>query len=125
MTRRIAPGVSSSIITLATALAVTLLSGAVSVVEGWRAFGAFEGALLAFAAFFLAGGYYFIVAGMRRGELSVIGPFRYSALVWAVIIGFLVWGEIPNALGWLGIALVTLSGLYVVYGERRRGNRSR
>jgi drug/metabolite transporter (DMT)-like permease len=124
MTRRIAPGVSSSIITLATALAVTVLSGAVSVVEGWRAFGAFEGALLGFAALFLAGGYYFIVAGMRRGELSVIGPFRYSALVWAVIIGFVVWGEIPNALGWLGIALVTLSGLYVVYGERRRANRS-
>jgi drug/metabolite transporter (DMT)-like permease len=99
---------------------VTLLSGAVSVVEGWRAFGIFEAALLAGAALFLAGGYYFIVAGMRRGELSVIGPFRYSGLLWAVIIGFLVWGDVPNPLGWLGIALVTGSGLYVVYGERRR-----
>jgi drug/metabolite transporter (DMT)-like permease len=120
MTRRIAAGVPSSIITLATAVAVTLLSGAVSVVEGWRAFGIFEAALLAGAALFLAGGYYFIVAGMRRGELSVIGPFRYSGLLWAVIIGFLVWGDVPNPLGWLGIALVTGSGLYVVYGERRR-----
>ncbi len=125
MTRRIDPGVPSSIVTLATAIAVTLLSGAVSVVEGWQPFGPFEGALLAFAALFLAGGYYFIVAGMRHGELSVIGPFRYSGLLWAVIIGFLVWGEVPNALGWLGIALVTVSGLYVVYGQRRRANRPR
>ena len=125
MTRHIAPGVPSSVVTLATAIAVTLLSGAVSVVEGWRPFGVFEGALLAFAALFLAGGYYFIVAGMRHGELSVIGPFRYSGLLWAVIIGFLVWGDVPNALGWLGIALVTLSGLYVVYGERRRASRAR
>src|SRR5690606_25141080 len=63
MTRHIAPGVPSSVVTLATAIAVTLLSGAVSVVEGWRTFGVFEGALLAFAALFLAGGYYFIVDG--------------------------------------------------------------
>ncbi len=125
MTRHIAPGVPSSVVTLATAIAVTLLSGAVSVVEGWRPFGVFEGALLAFAALFLAGGYYFIVAGMRHGELSVIGPFRYSGLLWAVIIGFLVWGDVPNALGWIGIALVALSGLYVVYGERRRASRTR
>ncbi len=125
MTRRIAPGVPSSVVTLATAIAVTLLSGAVSIVEGWQPFGVFEATLLAFAALFLAGGYYFIVAGMRHGELSVIGPFRYSGLLWAVIVGFLVWGDLPNALGWLGIALVALSGLYVVYGERRRANRPR
>jgi drug/metabolite transporter (DMT)-like permease len=123
LTRRIAAGVPSAIITLATAIAVTVLSGAASLVEGWRPFGGFELGLLALASVFLAGGYYCIVIGMRQGELSVIGPFRYSGLLWAIAIGFVVWGDVPNALAWLGIALLTGSGLYILYSERSRTGR--
>jgi drug/metabolite transporter (DMT)-like permease len=121
LTRRVAPAVPSIIITLSTAVAVTILSGAASLVEGWSGFGGFELGLLALASIFLAGGYFFIVIGMRHGELSVVGPFRYSGLLWALVIGYLVWGDIPNSLAWVGIALLTGSGLYVVYSERRRG----
>lgn len=125
LTRRVAATVPSTIITLATALAVTLLSGAASLVQGWAPFGAFELALLALASIFLAGGYYGIVIGMRHGEMSVIGPFRYSGLLWALVIGFLVWGDLPNAMAWLGIALLSGSGLYVVYSERLRAAQAR
>jgi len=125
LTRRIGTQVPSTIITLATAVAVTLLSGTASLVEGWQPFGAFELALLALASIFLAGGYYGIVIGMRHGEMSVIGPFRYSGLLWALVIGFLVWGDLPNALAWIGIALLAGSGLYVVYGERKRATAAR
>lgn len=124
LTRRVAARVPSTIITLATALAVTLLSGVASAVEGWGPFGLFEFSLLAAASIFLAGGYYGIVAGMRHGEMSVIGPFRYSGLIWALLIGFAVWGDLPNPLGWIGIGLLTGSGLYVVYSERLRAERS-
>ena len=120
LTRRIAVGVPAAVITLATAVAVTVLSGAVSLIEGWQPFGGFEVTLLALASVFLAGGYYCIVVGMREGELSVIGPFRYSGLLWAIVIGFVVWGDVPNVLAWVGIVLLTGSGLYVVYSERRR-----
>lgn len=125
LTRRIAATVPSTVITLATALAVTLLSGAASLVQGWAPFGAFELALLALASIFLAGGYYGIVIGMRHGEMSVIGPFRYSGLLWALVIGFLIWGDLPNAMAWLGIALLSGSGLYVVYSERLRAAQAR
>ena len=84
-------------------------------------FAGFDLGLLALASIFLAGGYFFIVIGMRHGELSVVGPFRYSGMLWALVIGYLVWGDIPNSLAWMGIALLTGSGLYVVYSERRRG----
>jgi drug/metabolite transporter (DMT)-like permease len=123
LTRRIAAEVPSTIITLATAIAVTILSGALSLVEGWRDFGGFELGLLAMASVFLAGGYYCIVIGMRHGELSVIGPFRYSGLVWAIVLGFVVWGDVPDALAWFGIALLTGSGLYVLFSERARAGR--
>jgi drug/metabolite transporter (DMT)-like permease len=125
LTRRIGTQVPSTIITLATAVAVTLLSGAASLVEGWSPFGSFELGLLALASIFLAGGYYGIVIGMRNGEMSVIGPFRYSGLLWALAIGFVVWRDLPNPLAWIGIALLAGSGLYVVYGERRRASVAR
>ena len=114
----------ATIITLATAVAVTILAGAASLVEGWRPFGRFEIGLLALASVFLAGGYYCIVIGMRQGELSVIGPFRYSGLIWALLIGFVVWGDMPNAMAWGGIALLTGSGLYVIISERTRAKLS-
>jgi drug/metabolite transporter (DMT)-like permease len=123
LTRRVPAGVPSTVITLATALAVTLLSGGVSAVQGWQEFGVFEFALLAMASVFLAGGYYGIVVGMRHGEMSVIGPFRYSGLIWALVVGFAVWGDLPNTMAWLGIGLLTASGLYVVYSERLRADR--
>lgn len=120
MTRRIPIGVPASIVTLATAAAVTVLSGAASLIEGWPPFGGFELTLLALASVFLAGGYYCIVVGMRHGELSVIGMFRYSGLIWAIIIGFFVWGDVPNLLAWAGMVLLMGSGLYVVRSERAR-----
>lgn len=123
LTRRVGAAIPSTVITLATAVAITLLSGAASVVQGWVPFGGFELGILALASVFLAGGYYGIVIGMRHGELSVIGPFRYSGLLWALVIGYLVWGDLPNRLAWTGIALLTGSGLYVVYSERKRAAR--
>ena len=120
LTRRIALGVPSILITLSTAIAVTTLSGLLLPLEGWRPFGLFELGLLALASVFLAAGYYWIISGMRHGEMSIIAPFRYTGLLWALVIGFAVWGDVPNLMGWCGIALLIGSGLYVLHGERAR-----
>lgn len=120
LTRRIPPGIPSILVTLTTAVAATLLAGGLSLVEGWRAFGVFEFALLACASVFLAGGYYAIIDAMRHGEVSLVAPFRYTGLLWALIVGYLVWGDVPNALAWGGIALLVGSGLYVLHRERVR-----
>ncbi len=120
LTRRIARGIPSILVTLSTAIAVTLLSGALSLIEGWRAFGPGQLALLGLASLFLAGGYYAIIDCMRHGEMSLVAPFRYTGLLWALIVGFLVWGDVPNALAWSGIALLVASGLYVLHRERVR-----
>jgi drug/metabolite transporter (DMT)-like permease len=120
LTRRIARGVPSILVTLSTAIAVTLLSGALSLIEGWRPFGLAQLALLGLASLFLAGGYYAIIDCMRHGEMSLVAPFRYTGLLWALIVGFVVWGDVPNALAWNGIALLVASGLYVLHRERVR-----
>ena len=120
LTRRIPAGIPSILITLATAIAVTVLAGAVSLVEGWRAFDARQLGLLALASGFLAGGYYCIISCMRAGELSLIAPFRYTGLLVALLLGWAVWGDVPNLLAWVGIALLVGAGLALLRGERRR-----
>lgn len=120
LTRRIRRDIPSILITLATALTATLLAGGLSLGEGWRAFGAREVLLLAGAAALVAGGFYLIIASMRHGEISLVAPFRYSGLLVALVVGYLLWGEAPNAAAWAGIALLIGSGLFVLQVERRR-----
>jgi drug/metabolite transporter (DMT)-like permease len=50
----------------------------------------------------------------------VVAPFRYVGLLCALVLGWLVWGDVPNALGWLGIALLLAAGLYLIERERAR-----
>ena len=58
--------------------------------------------------------------GEAGGELSVIGTFRYASILWALAIGYAVWGEVPNALASCGIVVIVASGLYILYRERVR-----
>lgn len=120
MTRRIAPGTPSILITLTTAAVVALMALVVLLVEGWQPMRWSDVGLLGLASIFLSTGYYGVIAAMRYGEVSVIAPFRYTGLMWALLIGFVVWGDIPNALGWIGIALLIGSGVVMLHQQRQR-----
>ncbi len=120
LTRVIPPTVPSVMVTLATAATVTVLAGAVSLVDGWHAVTGAQLALLATASVFLSGGYYFVILGMREGEMSVIAPFRYTSLLYALLIGWAVWGDIPNTMALAGIALLVGAGVLMVRGGGRR-----
>lgn len=60
-----------------------------------------------------------IVAAMRMGDVSVITPFRYSRLVFALIFGVTFFGEEPDALTLAGSALIVASGIYTFWREAR------
>jgi len=120
MTPRIATHIPSILITLSTAIAVTVVSGVVSIFQGWKPFGWFELSLLALASVFLSSGYFFIITSMRHGEMSLVAPFRYSGLLFALVLGYLVWDEAPNALAWCGIAVLIGSGVYLLMSDRTR-----
>lgn len=63
--------------------------------------------------------YYTLVAATRIGDMSVIAPFRYSRLVFALFIGVLVFGEKPDALTLTGAAIIVTSGIYTLWREAR------
>ena len=66
------------------------------------------------AAFFIIFGYYTAVLVMRSGEISFISPFRYSAILFALILGFIFFDEQPEKIALLGIAIVMLSGIVLM-----------
>jgi len=63
--------------------------------------------------------YYAIVAAMRVGEVSFVTPFRYSRLIFALVIGIAFFGERPDLLTLLGAAIIVASGIYTVLRERK------
>ena len=65
--------------------------------------------------------YFALTVAMRTGEVSAVTPFRYTRLVFAMILGILVFGERPDALTLLGSALVVGAGLYALARGRRAG----
>jgi S-adenosylmethionine uptake transporter len=66
------------------------------------------------AAFFIIFGYYSAVLVMRSGEISFISPFRYSAILFALVLGFICFNEQPEKIAFLGIVIVMLSGIILM-----------
>ncbi|MBB4625411.1 MULTISPECIES: DMT family transporter [Paracoccus] len=123
-TRTFSAGVGSSAIAFYAALAVMLTGFVLGTGESWRVPTVAELSLLALAALFLTVGYITAVATMRVGEIAVVAPFRYTSLVWAVVLGLAIFGEWPDLWTWAGSALVVGAGIYTILRERqlqRRG----
>jgi drug/metabolite transporter (DMT)-like permease len=120
ITRSLPRAVPSILVGLAAVAFITLAAASLSFVEGWKPVGRHELGLLAVAAVLLAAGYWFLISSMRHGEMTLVAPFRYSALIVALAAGFIVWGEVPSAVAWGGIALLLGAGVVLLHDERRR-----
>ncbi|WP_394762737.1 DMT family transporter [Phenylobacterium sp.] len=70
-------------------------------------------------------GQLFLTEAIRVAPVGVVAPFDYSQLIWATILGYLIWGDLPHAATLTGAAVVAASGLYILHRElvRFRGAR--
>ena len=64
--------------------------------------------------------YYAIVAAMRLGDVGFVTPFRYTRLIFALVIGMLVFTERPDTLMLVGSAIIVGSGVFTVWRERKQ-----
>ncbi|MET4127208.1 DMT family transporter [Roseovarius sp. MBR-6] len=80
---------------------------------------------LALALVCAVAAYYAIVAAMRVGEVAVVTPFRYTRLIFALIIGVTVFGERPDLWTLIGAGVIVASGLYTLMREARVRHRHR
>lgn len=117
-TRRMAAEVPSVMLATITAGSIMLAGLAQAPFQEWQPAGPRVVIELLAAAVFLAAGYVAVIFAVRSGELSAIAPFRYSSILFAIIAGFLVWGELPDLIALLGMGIVTAAGIYTFMRER-------
>lgn len=66
-------------------------------------------------------GHFGITRAFQRAPVSVVAPFEYTALVWATVLGLVLFGEFPEASVWLGVAVIVAAGLYTIHREGSEG----
>jgi drug/metabolite transporter (DMT)-like permease len=124
VTRRLPSDIPTPVITAAGSLGSTILGGLLCAALPWTSVSAQALLWLSGAAALVIAGNIAIVAAFRGVDVSVVSPYRYTVMVWAVLVGVLVFGEFPSAQAWIGIALIVGSGLYALYRETKtRGRR--
>ena len=64
-------------------------------------------------------GQYFTFGAVRHAPASVMAPVEYSALLWAFILGFVIWGDVPRVAVWIGAGLIVCAGVVLVWSTRR------
>lgn len=123
-TKRIPKAIPTLLVSTATALAMTIVGAALlPAMGGWTPMTGNSTALLALAAVLVIIGYQFIIMAMRAGDISFIAPFRYTALIWSILLGLFIFADIPDLPMIVGATIIIGSGLYALYRERVVGRR--
>ena len=108
----------SVLVALAAGTAVTLMGLVGAVFQGWHPVTLWQAASIAGAGGFLIVGYLTSVLAMRHGDIGVVAPFRYTSLLWAIFLGWLIFHTLPDGLTLLGAAIVVAAGLFTLLRER-------
>jgi len=119
--RSLSVNAPSMVVALSAAVTVTVFSGLASIGTEWAPMSGKASWQIGLAALFLIGGYLFSVMTMRIGDIDFIAPFRYTSLLSALLLGFLVFGEWPDTLTLAGSTIVVATGVFTLYRERRLG----
>jgi drug/metabolite transporter (DMT)-like permease len=100
-------------------LGVFLASG-VAAPFVWTPIGSSDFAVIATMGALLLIGQFCTVRAFRSAPVGAVAPFQYGELIWAAMIGYVFWSEVPPSNVWFGAAIVVASGLYVIWRERVR-----
>jgi drug/metabolite transporter (DMT)-like permease len=114
MTRSIGRRVPAMVVAFATTLAGLAVGSLLATLEPWRIPAPFDLALLALGAVMVSFGNYFVVQAFREANIAVVSPFRYTIVAFALLLGFLVWHEVPDLLAIAGIGLIVAAGYYLI-----------
>jgi drug/metabolite transporter (DMT)-like permease len=87
----------------------------------WTPPGARDFLWMALMGALAAGGHFLVIKSFEHAEASLLAPLGYSEIVMATIVGYLIFGDFPDAWTWAGIVIVIASGVYVSMRERRAG----
>jgi S-adenosylmethionine uptake transporter len=118
-TRRLSGETPSMLVTFLTSAAVMVFFGLGSLSEPWVPLTPRAGLFILCASVMIIGGYLFSIMVMRVGEISFVTPFRYTGIIWALVLGWAVFGDWPRPVTLLGAGIVVGSGIFTLYRERQ------
>lgn len=118
VTRKISATESSNAILFWSNVALLLVAG-LSFLFSWDPMTWSDIALLALLGVVVGVAHWFMIEAFRLAEAAVVSPFKYTAIVWATLFGYLIWGTVPDGFILTGGALVIASGLYILHRETR------
>lgn len=119
VTRHLARTETSIAILFWSMLAVVVASSFAAVAEWKPVTPGAAAAMMAIGAL-NAAAHFLMIDSLRLGDASLIAPFRYTSLVWAAILGVLVWNDWPDLWTVLGAAIIVAGGLYIVEREPKK-----
>jgi len=115
-TRRISAHETSMSILLFSTVSV-ILFGLCTSPFGWAPLTLKDLGLMGLSGLFVGGAHYFLIERFRWAEASLLAPFKYATMIWAVLFGFIIFGDLPDAWTWYGAGFVVLCGLYIAHRE--------
>ncbi len=118
VTRAIPAGVPTVLILLCGAFAGTVAGGIGTAMTGWSPLDMPSMGYVIGSAILVGVAMMLLIKAMRVGEVVVVSPFRYTAILCAVLSGYLVWGQLPDAATVAGIVLIVAAGLYALAAGR-------
>ena len=117
-TRQLSEDIPSLPVALMTAIAICGF-GAINLTrQNWVALEATHLGYLTVAGIAIVGGYLFSVMAVRIGDISFVSQFRYTGMIWAVALGFLLFGDRPDLATILGAIIIIIAGVYLLHRER-------
>ncbi|NKB57589.1 MAG: EamA family transporter [Alphaproteobacteria bacterium] len=120
ITRRISDTESALSVLLCSSVLVMLAASGFAFDGSWRLPTLLDFSFLVLTGLLSGAAHYLLIETFVLAEAAIVAPFRYSALVWGLLIGFFVWGDLPTELDWLGIFLIVGSGIYIIHRESKR-----
>jgi drug/metabolite transporter (DMT)-like permease len=130
VTRKMGTGGESTLAIMLISTSVVTVAGLATIPLGWSPLRVADLGLFVASALLVASAQTLMIESFRLGAVGLVGPFKYTSLVWAVLLGLLVWGDLPDPWTWVGSILVVGSGLYIwrrelVLAKLRRGRVTR
>lgn len=123
ITRLLDPRVPTLMISFLAAFGSMLIGPVMGLTETWKPMAWADVGMLAISATFVAAGHMLVVIAFRGTvDVAAIAPFRYTLLIWAGLLGYWAFGEVPDRFAIAGSVLIVGSGLYALHREvvRRR-----
>lgn len=79
--------------------------------------------IFAFIGFLGTMGHYFLIKAFELAPASMLAPFNYTSILWSILLGYVIFGDLPDKWTIAGVVIIILSGLYIIQRERRLRNR--